>query len=65
MAAGHFVLKTSPQYYTVTVEWFLHFLQGKERKIRKEEIDEALAKNKRRMLGIIKFLGELFKLKVC
>ncbi|CAB4041113.1 eukaryotic translation initiation factor 4 gamma 1 isoform X1, partial [Paramuricea clavata] len=39
-------------------------LSAKERQIRKEEIDEALAKNKRRMLGNIKFLGELFKLKL-
>lgn len=28
-------------------------------------MDEELAKNKRRMLGNIKFIGELFKLKVC
>ena len=32
--------------------------------MKKEEMDEALAKNKRRMLGSIKFIGELFKLKV-
>ena len=36
-----------------------------EQKAKKEELDEDLAKNKRRMLGNIKFIGELFKLKVC
>ena len=32
--------------------------------MKKEEMDEALAKNKRQMWGNIKFIGELFKLKV-
>ena len=40
------------------------FSQEEEKKVKKEEMDEALAKNKRRMLGNIKFIGELFKLKV-
>ena len=38
--------------------------QEEEKKVKKEEMDETLAKNKRRMLGNIKFIGELFKLKV-
>ena len=38
--------------------------QEEEKKVKKEEMDEELAKNKRRMLGNIKFIGELFKLKV-
>lgn len=38
--------------------------QEEEKKIKKEEMDETQAKNKRRMLGNIKFIGELFKLKV-
>ena len=41
------------------------FSQEEEKKVKKEEIEEAQGKNKRRMLGIIKFIGELFKLKVC
>ena len=41
------------------------FSQAEEKKVKKEEMDEALGKNKRRMLGNIKFMGELFKLKVC
>ena len=38
--------------------------QEEEKKVKKEEMDETLAKNKSRMLGNIKFIGELFKLKV-
>ena len=41
------------------------FSQEEEKKFKKEELEEALGKNKRRMLGTIKFIGELFKLKVC
>ena len=41
------------------------FSQEEEKKVKKEEIEEALGKNKRRMLGNIIFIGELFKLKVC
>ena len=41
------------------------FSQEEEKKVKKEEMDEALGKNKRRMLANIKFIGELFKLKVC
>ncbi|CAB4021572.1 eukaryotic translation initiation factor 4 gamma 1 isoform X1 [Paramuricea clavata] len=39
-------------------------LSGEERKVKREGMDEALAKNKRRALGNIKFIGELFKLKL-
>jgi hypothetical protein len=38
--------------------------QEEEKKVKKEEMDETIGKNKRRMLGNIKFIGELFKLKV-
>ncbi|XP_046850816.1 eukaryotic translation initiation factor 4 gamma 1-like isoform X1 [Xenia sp. Carnegie-2017] len=40
----------------------LEGLSEEEQKAKKEELDEDLAKNKRRMLGNIKFMGELFKL---
>jgi hypothetical protein len=39
--------------------------QEGELKIEKQEMDESLAKNKRRMFGNVKFIGELYKLKVC
>ncbi|XP_046850821.1 eukaryotic translation initiation factor 4 gamma 3-like isoform X2 [Xenia sp. Carnegie-2017] len=42
----------------------LEGLSEEEQKAKKEELDEGLAKNKRRMLGNIKFIGELFKLKL-
>ena len=40
-------------------------LSEKGSKETKEKMDEALAKSKRRMVGKMKFMGELFKLKVC
>ena len=48
----------------VFYRFILFFAQEKERKIKNEEMDEALAKKKGRMLGNSKFIGELFKLKV-
>ncbi|CAB4041812.1 eukaryotic translation initiation factor 4 gamma 1 isoform X1, partial [Paramuricea clavata] len=39
-------------------------LSEEEIKVKREGTDEALAKNKGRMLGNIKFIGELFKLKL-
>ena len=43
---------------------FIVFIQEEEKKIEREQMDEEASKNKRRMLGNIKFFGELFKLKV-
>ena len=43
---------------------FIVFIQEEQKKIKREEMDEEASKNKRRMLGNIKFIGELFKLKV-
>ena len=40
------------------------FLQDEERKQRKEEFEEAEFKSRHRSLGNIRFIGELFKLKV-
>ena len=41
------------------------FSQEEEKKVKEVEIEEAQGKNRRRMLGNIKFIGELFKLEVC
>ena len=40
------------------------FIQEEEKKIKRDEMDEEASKNKRRMLGNVKFIGELFRLKV-
>ena len=47
-----------------TLQFFNFVIQEEEKKIKREGMDEEASKNKRRMLGNIKFIGELFKLKV-
>ena len=50
--------------YIDSIEYSSRFLQEKEKKNKIEELNEAQAKSKRQMFGNIKFIGELFKLKV-
>ena len=50
--------------YIDGIEYSSRFLQEKEKKNKIEEVNEAQAKFKRQMFGNIKFIGELFKLKV-
>ena len=45
--------------------FFLSLFQEKEKKEWLEELDYRELKNRRRTLGNIRFIGELFKLKVC
>lgn len=40
------------------------FLQEKEKKIKIEKVNDAQAKFKKQMFGNVKFIAELFKLKV-
>ncbi|CAB4007797.1 eukaryotic translation initiation factor 4 gamma 3-like isoform X3, partial [Paramuricea clavata] len=42
----------------------LEGLSEEEKKAKKEKMDEAIAKNKKRMLANIRFIGELFKLRL-
>lgn len=55
-------------YLSLHIAWLLHFLslplQEEEKQRLKEELEDAKDKARRRSLGNIKFIGELFKLKM-
>lgn len=56
-------VQVSPGLFQL-LKYLFHFLQTTERERLQEELEEAKDKARRRSIGNIKFIGELFKLKM-